>query len=220
MSILVGIDGTGPVSDKVYYATYANSFVSKLCNAPEPNRRYFRGPITPGGGLLDVIVKGRRFILEKRKAGVNEPVLLTGHSRGAAGVIDIARQLQTDKIDVEAMLLFDCVDRHVGIDATVIPNNVGDVLHLRRAPESGSRTSFSNAGTEHRSPTRYNEAFFHCTHSGVGGVPWQPEKGKSPNDFVTEGTPFKTNVTYIQDAFGSVLVWAYALTFIVEHGFQ
>jgi len=169
---------------------------------------------------MNGIVEGQNFILSKRRAAVNEPILLTGYSRGAAGVIDIAARLQRQKIDVKAMLLFDCVDRHVAIDATFIPTNVRHVLHVMRAPESGSRASFGNSGTHHAASTEYSAAIFYCTHAGMGGVPWPVPAGRSRDDFVDEGYPDgRTNTTYAQDALGSSRVWSYVGPFIAKHGF-
>ncbi|HEU0175367.1 MAG TPA: hypothetical protein VFV58_13990 [Blastocatellia bacterium] len=225
MSIIVGIDGTGadffPYGgrNQRYDDAFANSFVRKLCDKPPtPNKKYLRGPVVGGGGLLEASSEGLNFVLAKRRAGVNEPILLTGYSRGAAGVIFIATRLQSQNIDVKAMLLFDCVDRQGDIDATVIPNNVGYVLHLLRAPESGSRNWFGNAGRQSSPPTRYFEAIFYCTHGGMGGVPWSVPDGKSPNDYVMEDS-HRTNITYAQDARGSERAWYYAKPFMDEHGF-
>ena len=247
MSILVGIDGTsadlspGRSRDKRYDLTFVNSFVRRICTGFPLNKRYIRGPVALGGGLMNGIVEGQNFILSKRRATVNEPILLTGYSRGAAGVVVIATRLQRQNIDVRAMLLFDCVDRHADIDAELIPSNVGNVLHVMRAPESGSRGSFGNSATQHHPSTRYREAIFYCTHGGMGGVPWTVPVVQSPgqltlggripprqgpaigrrNDFIVESFPDgKTNVTYAQDAVGSSRVWGYVGSFIGEHGFQ
>jgi hypothetical protein len=225
MSIIVGIDGTGADffpywgRNQRYDEAFANSFVRKLCDKPAtPNKKYLRGPVVGGGGLLEAGNEGLNFILAKRRAGVNEPILLTGYSRGAAGVIFIAKRLQSQKIDVKSMLLFDCVDRQGDIEAKVIPNNVGYVLHLLRAPESGSRKWFGNAGRIPSPPTRYREAAFYCTHGGMGGVPWTAPAGISPNDYVMEGN-HKTNITYAQDVWGSERVWGYVRQLQTEHGF-
>jgi len=226
MPILVGIDGTGEEispgreRDRRYDVAFANSFVKRICAGSPSNKRYIRGPVALGGGLLNGIFEGHTFILSRRQAIVNEPILLTGYSRGAAGVVDIAKRLQSHKIDVKAMLLFDCVDMHIGIDAAFIPSNVRHVLHVMRAPESGSRTSWGNAGTNHAPSTEYSEAIFHCTHGGMGGVPWHVNAGQSRDDFIVEGYPGgKTNTTYAQDQLGSARVWSYVGPFIAKHGF-
>jgi hypothetical protein len=227
MSILVGIDGSGSdiwpgeSRDASYEATFANSFVSRICNEQRTvNKKYLKGPVRLGGLLEEAIREGHIFIHTSRQAGVNEPILLTGYSRGATGVVNIAKILERQNIDVRAMLLFDCVDMHAGIDAEVIPKNVGYVLHVLRSPESGSRRSFGNAARQYNPPTRYEEAIFTCTHGGMGGVPWTVPAGQSPNDYIVEPFDGRTNVTYAQDARGSERVWSYVQPFRAKHGFQ
>jgi hypothetical protein len=247
MPIVVGIDGTGSDfmsgqrRDEEYDRAFANSFVRKLCEESKPNRKYLRGPLLLGGDLVDAVVKGRRYIIEKRQAGVNEPILLTGYSRGATGIVNVAMQLKDQRVPVSAMLLFDCVDMHLYLNANEIPNNVGPVLHVRRSPLSGSRPSWGNAATRHSRPDLYREEFFVCTHGGMGGTPWTVPEGKSPNDFIVEsgentyrppapqplGQPldrdrragFGTSVTYKQDKEVSDKVWDYVQPFLREHGF-
>ncbi len=226
MSIIVGIDGTGSAvvpgadRDAEYDRTFANSFVRRICNGGG-NKRYFRGPVALGGGLMDAINGGVRFIEEKRNAGVTEPVLLTGYSRGAAGVVALAKRLKSKRIDVRAMLLFDCVDRHLFIDADEIPNNVGFVQHVVRDPRSGSRESFSNDAMRYRPPTVYPAAYaFMCTHGGMGGQPWTPGPGQSTSDLIDEGgVDGMTNITFANDALVSRQVWAFCEPFMRTHGF-
>jgi hypothetical protein len=249
MSILVGIDGTSADSfgfddktrNEAYDAVFANSFVKRICGRSGLNTMYLRGPgyLPAANGLVGAILKGQQFILSRRWAGVNEPVLLTGYSRGAAGVIVIAKSLRRPpyNIGVKAMLLFDCVNRDMQIDSDTIPDNVGDVLHVMRSDESGSRGSFGHSGTHPLPRTRYKEAIFTCTHGAMGGVPWPMEPGKTPNTLIVEGAgafgvPEKfspsdplnwkgkpTNVTYAQDARGAERVWSYIKPFMREHGF-
>jgi hypothetical protein len=191
---------------------------------------YLRGPlilgesplagygVCVGDGLWAAIDEGYNFINGRPRN--DEPILLTGYSRGAAGVIEIAKRLKVLKRDVTAMLLFDCVDRHLGIDAARIPNNVRNVLHVLRSPASGSRKSFDHSGTQPEPPTRYESAEFTCTHAGMGGVPWPRPAEKSQNDFIDEGLPDgRTNVTYYQDGWMSNRVWTHVKPFVGKHGF-
>ena len=227
MPILVGIDGTGaaifpgPKRDRKYDVNFANSFVRRLCDTGNANSLYLRGPVALGGGLVDAIKTGSRFIQNRRQSGVSEPVLLTGYSRGAAGVIVLARRLKRKSIQVRAMLLFDCVDRHLFIDAEVIPNNVEYVQHVVRDPKASSRGSFGNDGMKYSPPTVYPAAFaFMCTHGAMGGTPWVPKEGQSPSDIINEGgIDGKTQITFEEDARVSKLVWAFCQEFICTHGF-
>ena len=221
MPIVVGIDGTGPVSDNSYNADFANSFVRRIC--PErnaPDKRYSRGPITPGGGLPQAINRSFAFINDRRgRAGHgNDPILLTGFSRGGLGVLVVAEMLRKEGITVTAMLLFDAVDRHLGYNAPRVPDNVLNVFHARRSPDAGSRESFGNCGTEwNRQKTNYTEQFFRCTHGAVGGTP-QTNAAK-PNDFVSEFPDGRTNVTFADNVRVSGQVWSEVQPFIRQYDF-
>ncbi len=71
-----------------------------------------------------------------KKLLVNDtPITLVGHSRGGAACIYVAHKLNEIGIAVNAMLLFDAVDRAIGFDTTTIPSNVNKCLHLMRDPE-------------------------------------------------------------------------------------
>lgn len=226
MAIVVGIDGTGSAvfpgegRDREYDAAFANSFVRRICNGG-PNKMYLRGPVMLGGGLVNAIHTGLTFIRQRRAAGNREPVLLTGYSRGAAGAVSLARSLQQEGINVRALMLFDCVDRQLFVDAEEIPNNVGYVQHVVRDPSTSSRESFNNDAMLYRPPTVYNHYYtFKCTHGGMGGCPWQPGPGQTPNDYVDEGGyDGITTVTYAEDARISRYVWTFCQEFLSTHGF-
>lgn len=233
MAILVGIDGTGSAflpgsgRDADYDKAFANSFVRRLCNGGGPNAKYHRGPVALGGGLMDAINSGLNHIVSKR-SGPNsgQPVLLTGYSRGAAGVVALAKKLKSKQIPVQAILLFDCVDRHLVIDAEVIPDNVANVLHVIRDPAASSRESFGNDGMKYYAgKTNYEGAYkFMCTHGGMGGCPWNPDAGQSADDYINEGFGAggydgATKITFSQDKLVSASVWQFCQTFIRKHGF-
>lgn len=195
MSILVGIDGTGEAvvpgadRDAAYDTAFANSFVRRMCNV-NSHSRYFRGPVALGGGLPEAITGGVNYIVSMKRQRPNESVLLTGYSRGAAGVVVIAKRLKDLHINVDALMMFDCVDRHLAFDADEVPNNVLNVCHVIRNPAGRSRLSFDNDGMRYRSPTNYvlPVRMFMCTHGGMGGTPWQIPSGKRGTDYIDEGT--------------------------------
>ena len=241
MPIIVGIDGTGGGSayntaarNAQYDIDFANSFVRRL-SLNKPNALYIRGPIGPGGGMPEAIQAGRTFIESKRRQLPNEPILLTGYSRGALGVIVIATELQRQNINVKALMMFDCVDRHVAYDGEVVPNNVENVCHVIRNPAARSRMTFGNDGMRYRAPTNYvvPVRMFMCTHGGMGGCPWQVPSGGNVTDLVDEGTgealfspvrtgpvwEYTTNVTYEQDAAVSRDVWEHVQGFLTQHSF-
>ncbi len=227
MAILVGIDGTGggffpgKARDEQYDRDFANSFVKRLCSGGATYRKYFRGPVTLGGGLMAAIAEGSQFVVNTLGMAPGQPVLLTGYSRGAAGAVAVAKRLKSANINVRALMLFDCVDRHLFADASVIPNNVGYVMHVVRDPKSKSRESFSNDGLRYTPPTVYPAAYkFLCTHGGMGGTPWQPKPGQAMTELINEGLPDgKTTISFAEDARVSVEVWRYVQPFLRTHGF-
>lgn len=247
MPILVGIDGTGDAiapgkkRDADYDLAFKDSFVSRIC-AGKAHALYQRGPVMLGGGLLHAIETGVAFIVEKHKYLPKEPVLLTGYSRGATGVVAIAKRLKKRNINVRAMMLFDCVDRHVAVDAYEVPNNVEYVNHVMRDPAARSRMTFSNDALAYSHPTVYLQPkHYLCTHGGMGGMPWRLEDGKGPNDYIDEGfmeavgsappwqllfggipwqtITYRTNVTYANDARISKTVWRDVQPFLRKHNF-
>lgn len=240
MGILVGIDGTddswilNEERNRRYDHDFENSFVRKLCHG-KTNGRYYRGPLADGGYLWQSVDGGVDFIKTKKSVLPDEPVLLTGYSRGALGVVVIAQRLKDLNIKVRALMMFDCVDRHVAYDASVIPDNVEFVCHVIRNPAARSRATFGNDGMKYNPrTTNYPQAtMYMCTHGGMGGCPWVIPKGGDANDLIDEGTaealaspvrnePFwtyKTNVTYAQDKAISRDVWTDVQPFLTTHGF-
>ncbi len=238
----------GSGRDREYDVSFANSFVRQICNAAGSRARYFRGPVALGGGLVEAIDGGFQFIMQRRgyrapaspsafladglglrrpgsmtsaAAAGGEDIVLTGYSRGAAGVVALAKRLKDVNVPVRALMLFDCVDRHVAIDADVIPNNVGHVMHVIRDSRSGSRESFDNDGMRFTPPTVFPAAYsFMCTHGGMGGCPWTVPEGTAATSFIDEGgVDGLTNITYLQDAQVSLQVWAHVQPFLRTHGF-
>lgn len=235
MAILVGIDGTGSAvvpgksRDAKYDIAFAKSFVKTICNAGGSDALYERGPVALGGGLMNAISSGFNHVVNKRRISPSKPVLLTGYSRGAAGVVSLAKRLKDKNIPVQALLLFDCVDRHVGIDASVIPDNVQNVLHVVRDPDSSSRESFGNDGlTYYPAKTKYWSATkFMCTHGAMGGCPWEPDikNGEKYSDFINEGFGAgsydgATKITFAMDKAASEKVWQFCQPFITTFKFM
>lgn len=225
MAIVVGIDGTsgdvfgGRERRDNYDRDFKDSFVSKICNVTD--RQYYRGPLIHGGGLLEAIFRGTAHIVMQYVRN-RQPIMLTGYSRGGAGVIGIAQRLTylLPGVRIQAMLLFDAVDRHPTEVTGTIPGNVRNVLHLRRDWRSWSRVSFSNTGTRHRMTTNYRQEFFRCTHGAMGGMYWTPKEGETGSDRIHEGGHdlVGTSITYDQDRLMSANVWQNALPFMREHG--
>ena len=241
MPILLGIDGTGDAwspgaeRDRQYDIAFANSFVRRICNG-KSNAKYIRGPVAGGGGILEAVREGVDFIRERKRIFPNEKILLTGYSRGAAEAVVVAERLNRlmPKIEVEALMMFDCVDRAGDIDAEVIPTNVKFVKHVIRHPVARSRATFGNDGMNYNSPTIYHPIMkYMCTHGGMGGCPWAKPADKKGTDFIDEGAAeaffspvrhgpvwsYTTNVTYDQDVNVSKMVWQDVQAFLNAHNF-
>ena len=150
-----------------------------------------------------------------------ENVLLVGYSRGAAGVVSVATKLAKADIQVKALMLFDCVDRHVVIDAEVIPRNVDDVFHVIRDPRSRSRESFSNDGLlYYPDSTNYRLVSYNCTHGGMGGMPWTPGRDQKLTDLIDEGgVDGLTTITFLEETRVSDQIWMGCQPFLTRHGF-
>jgi len=240
MKIIVGIDGTddrwrhSQARNIAYDEAFKDSFVTKIARTGRGLSAYWRGPLAHGDGLVPAINGAERHITNARRANPNAEVLLTGYSRGAAGVVSLAHRLERARIRVEAMMLFDCVDRHMFIDAATIPANVRNVLHVMRHPNARSRHSFGNDGTfYYRGNTRADAARFMCTHGGMGGTFWKPTGDQQMTDYIDEGfvedyastgsvlraVGRHTNVTFEQDERVSGQVWRHVTPFCQRHGF-
>lgn len=221
MPILLGIDGTGDLNSNDYRREMHNSFVSYILRSTRSrNKQYLRGPAALGLDMAWIAERGYRFIHLHRAAHPNEPILLTGYSRGGAGVIAVAQRLQRDGVQVAAMMLFDAVDRAIGIDTARIPDNVRNVMHARRNPNSLSRLSFDSCGTQWSASTQHTSRHFMCTHGGVGGVPWTPEPGQSQDDQISEfGELVSTRITFRSDMQGARQVWQWSNSFIQKFSF-
>ncbi|MFK7768339.1 MAG: hypothetical protein AB8B55_14040 [Mariniblastus sp.] len=227
MNLIVGIDGTGAAftpsasRNRQYDLDFANSFVKRIAGRAGANHKYFRGPVAAGGGLVAAVSGGYSFIKRNvTNSRTPKKVLLTGYSRGAAGAVAIAAKLKKANIAVDALLLFDCVDRHIVIDAEIIPNNVVECLHLIRDPKSSSRGSFSNDAMKYRVPTVVNCYKFLCTHGGMGGMPWTKPNDKKGTDLIDEGgIDGMTTITYAEDVRVSGVIWQYIQPFCSKHGF-
>lgn len=235
MPIIVGIDGTGgqisPGSgrNQAYDNDFANSFVRRICYGRGPNALYSRGPAILGGGLDDAYVTGKNFIAARRReVGTEMPILLTGFSRGGLGVLMIARDLQSQNIPVEALLLFDAIDMYAFANVETVPTNVRNVFHARSRADAQSRQNWRKkdcGGNPHSPQVHYTERAFRCTHGAMGGT---PQKDPShPNDFVTEmGSGFMgigtstTAVTNRDNPIISEQVWAAVQPFIRTHHFM
>lgn len=221
MIIFAGIDGAGTFSNSQYQETFANSHVSKLSRGvglggerawiAEPF--YHRGPRVFGNDTFPQALKVYNYVVGKLAENPEAKVFLSGYSRGGAAVIAAASWMKHFGYEVDAMFLFDAVDRSVPVSGSTISRNVKQVYHARRDPATKSRESFGNCGClrENSARTRYELQFFHATHGALGGMPWVPESVPSGQRFIKEANGGLTNVTPVEDRMGSELAWAWML---------
>jgi hypothetical protein len=170
--MLICVDGTGPHNDGEYYKNMHNSFISMLYrHSTEHPNYYFRGP--NWAGLHSVSCAEIASIIRFQFASGNNSIFLAGYSRGGAMMIETAHILKGYKLTVEAMFLFDAVDRSPLLSkTTLIPSNVNHAYHALRETDTRSRTSFGNCGTKAEKSGVLIPEYFPTTHAGMGGVPW------------------------------------------------
>ena len=233
MAIIFGIDGVRVVSRKGQSNTHRNSFVRRIVensSSVSQERRYLSGPSGASGSLDESIENGYSFVRSRfRAAQGDSPVLLTGFSRGAAGIITLSRRLEKRNVPVKAILLFDAVDKFASSGVSSIPNSVKNVLHVRRHPESKSMPGLASVGKRSSSPTVYEEKLFKCTHAAMGGMPWSWEMGQTPSDLIDEASATasfgtanrstQTTITFTQEESVSKEVWNYVQAFRGKHRF-
>jgi len=191
--VLVAVDGTDSSnwSEEIsagIWNSHVRNFYEGYHLLPGERKRYWDGP--------DLKITGwDAFAIHKSVIGFLKTVLsedkcqrinLIGHSRGGYIVMEIARKIGTDGIDLEDgsrvkrrvnfLGLYDAVDMVLdyGEDET-IPSNVDYAAHAMGSPDVGSRPYFNTAdhGPEDIAKmVSYAEAFFDATHGGLGGDPW------------------------------------------------
>lgn len=199
-TILVGIDGTGDVLDSDYKPNFDNSFVSQIVRGSNAKyKHYVRGPGFDGADMFGYSGEAVEFIHLASSTAPNTRILLTGYSRGGAGVVDVARKLKQRGLMVDAMVLFDPVDRSPTSDAYDVPTNVLHMVKAMRSTMTLSRISFNNCATSWHLPTKCVQRFFWATHGGLGGCPWVAEPGVPAGTLIHEGfygEPALTAVMY------------------------
>jgi hypothetical protein len=199
-----------------------NSFVSYIVrHFPGQNKRYIRGPGMDGFDMASIVSTGYSYLHLWLAGRKDYAIYLTGYSRGGSGVIGVAQRLNDVNVKVKSMMLFDAVDRALGVSTSEIPNNVERVVHARRDPHLFSRDSFGNCGTRWSAPTKVEMKFFAGTHGAVGGVPDPVPHGKRSSDFVKEFGELipSTVLTYQQDHAAAKTVWAWAQPRLWRDGF-
>lgn len=237
MDILLCIDGTGDSSDSVYNRTMAHSHVRKIWyHSPldDTSKRYMRGPTLLGLEMDSIVARGYSFVHDRYREldpgrdraldleAWRPRVLLAGYSRGAAAIVDLARQLyQYAEIDVAAMVLFDCVDRAIDLESENIPANVRWLIHAMRDDAASSRESFGHSGVRITGPTIQapgSPRRFFGTHGAIGGA-YATTQGSTAAYVDERGIDGMTNVSYARDRECADEVWAWVRPHLREQGF-
>lgn len=194
--LLAIVDGTGPFLDRTYASDMRHSFCRQMyTNGEDVNGNYERGPSNDGMTTRAKGIRAADFIKEKHRIHPKDKIFLAGYSRGGSAVLYAAAALQSAKIDVDGMFLFDPVARHVIPGGETIPANVKAVWVARRsiAPalvnkyegtiglNIGSHVGIMNnpmrvwfGGTAHKylGTGPHHEQTFAGSHGALGGVGW------------------------------------------------
>jgi len=141
------VDGTGDADDGDYAVSMAGSHCWTLYYLNKGNAKYWRGP-----SMLDVFRRTAAIATEVlqdimdnefppallapgERQRPRTPIYLVGYSRGGAAVMMVAQKLAEKHIPVEAMFLFDAVNRtltHSDESLATVPNNVLNCYHAVR----------------------------------------------------------------------------------------
>lgn len=128
------VDGTGDADDEIYLTVMSGSFCDKMGKMFDG--RYFRGPTRLDWTINteDIAKKVCAEIRKNTQQLGKRPLFLAGHSRGGAAVIRVAQDLQKTGHSVDAMFLFDAVDRTGPFTRSLefIPSNVRATYHAIR----------------------------------------------------------------------------------------
>lgn len=179
--MLICVDGTGASGDADYAVATMGSFVGMIYYGSRlQNRKYYRGPGWTGLPPTLLLPRNLFPVIERLwHEQLDFQVFMTGFRRGAAIVIETAHIMKDHKMEVEALFLFDAVDRSVYLDnskTSCIPSNVKNCYHAVRDHDAHSRESFGNCGLAMEDGRPMTTQPFFTTHGGMGGVLWG-EKG-------------------------------------------
>ncbi len=225
--IFGGVDGTSIETDEDYEKTFLNSHVHNLYRTwSHGPAEYRRGP-NALDTRADISTEHQARVIKdfvvsqwgpyRRGPVYGKAVFLAGYSRGAASVIEVCKWLKDYSIPVECLVLFDPVDRSLGVGGifnnTPITDNVKNVIHVIRDPRAESRESFKNCGTKREDWNKTKgrpPVPFLGTHAAIGGTLWpDPPNG----GFIDEGFPdYMTTVTADRDRETSARVKSYVFS--------
>ncbi len=135
--MLFVVDGTGPEDPTEYEREMSGSFCRQLQD--KCGGTYWRGPTLLGNETIHIAKKIVEEVVRIRRGpDAGAPIFLAGHSRGGAAVLFAAQDLDDMGIEVEAMFLYDAVNRTLNNlrfrSSDYIPKNVRFGYHALRDP--------------------------------------------------------------------------------------
>jgi hypothetical protein len=169
-------------------------------------------------GRRDVSSWAPEEVEQLRLINEGRNLFMTGYSRGGAIVIDTARLLARHNIQIEAMFLFDAVDRNPFLVGGEIPSNVRYCYHAMRDPASASRESFGNCGTTAAAGVLLKTQYFMTTHGGMGGVLWGDDAELDGEGNIVEDIDGSSLITPDQERSGSLRVIRWMRPWLRRHG--
>lgn len=192
------VDGTGESNDKSYAEQMEKSFCHTLYKAlvgrGSDKVHYERGPSLSGQQERAEANSIFSWVKTKHDADSNGRIILVGYSRGGSAVIGAAQDLQSNKIQVDSLFLFDPVARHFFDNGHTLPDNVDCIRVARRNIDPSftdkyeSKLSISKTFGDSGNPCRpffgqtaivrpkkgdFQEQVFTVSHGGAGGVGWK-----------------------------------------------
>lgn len=120
------IDGTGEYSDKAYADQMTGSFCDQL--KALSGAHYERGPSGEGYYIKSRAERAANYLLKQK----GKRLMIAGYSRGGSIAVMTASILKEKSRQVDLLLLFDPVNRHLSGDSSVIPSNVKEAYIARR----------------------------------------------------------------------------------------
>ncbi|HOB92466.1 MAG TPA: hypothetical protein PK306_12715 [Aquabacterium sp.] len=180
------VDGTGPLFDADYAVEMAGSHCNVLHHLNRPDAFYFRGPsllsaLKNTGGIADKVMLKllevefpAALLAPGQRQPPRSPIFLAGHSRGGAAVVLVAQMLDRIGVPVEAMFLFDAVDRTMSLASVeTVPKNVRRCFHALR--NEGAEVVMAHETTRLWKAVEAAPGYaaLRALHKSSGSGPWE-----------------------------------------------
>jgi len=169
--ICVAVDGTDSKEIKLKHGTTHTKRLYENCKSND--KAYWDGtPDIITGYSNFKIANGVTNFIKRRLKLLKEneipDVLMIGHSRGGAALIEVSNSLK-GLVKVKTLILLDAVDRSVFTSNTETIKNVDFIFHALRGL-SNSRPSFGNVGLNFENHIDYTQTKYKTSHGGINGT--------------------------------------------------